>query len=180
MGTYCTVKDVRTALTSGAVREYAAELEDWQIEDAINAAEGVVNTYISIRYTVPVVEIEEDDPDNPGSIIVNEIAPSPIRYWTRDIAAWYCTLTHRMSKDISEDDPIRLRRNEIIDMLTAVRDRKSNLPLPTVPTDESGKDGLEVFNLYQGTLFGPEDQGLTADYGHTQHFIRSARWGGNA
>lgn len=176
MGTYCTVKDVRTALTAGAVKEFAAELDDWQIEDAIDAAEGVINTYISARYTVPVSDIEEEDPDNPGNVIINEVAASPIRYWTRDIAAWYCVLTHRMSKDISEDDPIRLRRNEVIEMLTAVRDRKSNLPLPPVDDGQS-MDGLEVFPLYEGTLFGPEDFNLTADYGRdSQHFIRSARW----
>lgn len=175
MSTYCNVKDVRTALTAGAVKEFAAELDDWQIEDAIDAAEGVVNTYISMRYTVPTSEIEVEDPDNPGSVLVFEVAPSPIRYWTRDIAAWYCVLTHRMSKDISEDDPIRLRRNEVIEMLTAVRDRKSNLPLPPVGQSES-KDGLTVFNLYEGRLFGPEDFDLTHSTDSNQHFIRSARW----
>lgn len=175
MATYCTVKDVRTALTAGAVKEFAAELEDWQITDAIDAAEGVINTYTSARYTIPVIEIEEEDPDNPGNTIVNEVAVSPIRYWTRDVAAWYCVLTHRMSKDISEDDPIRLRRNEVAEMLKDVRDRKSNLPLPPVD-DTQSKDGLEVFPLYEGTLFDAEDFNLTTDYGDSQRYIRSARW----
>ena len=177
MGTYCTVKDVRTALTSGAVAENAASLEDWQIEDAIDQAEGTVNAFLSLRYVipVPVTEIEEDDPDNPGNVLVNEVAAAPIRYWTRDIAAWYCVLTHRMSKDISEDDPIRLHRNEAVELLTAVRDRKSNLAIPLVPVDEGGSQ-VEIFNLYEGNLFGPEDQNLTIDSSQTQHYIRSARW----
>src|SRR5688500_18301680 len=142
MGTYCTGKDVRTALTSGAVKEQAASLEDWQIEDAIDQAEGTNNSYIGARYVVPVptTEIEEDDPDNPGDVIVNEIAAAPIRYWTRDIAAWYCVLTHRMSKDVTEDDPIRLRRNEAILMLTNVMDRRINLSIPLVPAGETGND----------------------------------------
>lgn len=178
MSTYCTVKDVRTALTSGAAKENAASLEDWQIEDAISQAEGTVDSYLSMRYLVPVptMEIEEDDPNLPGNVIINTIAVAPIRYWTRDLAAWYCVLTHRMSKDISEDDPIRLRRNEAIELMTAVRDRKANVPIPVIPADENGQDGLEIFNLYEGTLFGPEDQGLTADHRDNQHFIRSARW----
>ena len=50
MATYCTVPDVRAALTPGGVQagdsgQTAASLEDWQIRDAIDEGEGMVNGY---------------------------------------------------------------------------------------------------------------------------------------
>lgn len=167
MGEYCTVRDVRLALTPSADengKETAASLPDWQIEDAIGEAEGWVNTYLMTRYTIPTVEVTEnppeDDPDA-GPITYN-IAPSPVRGWTRDIAAFLATLTFRKSKDLTEDDPVRLRYMMVLSALEAIRDHKMNLPgasFPPAETDENAQ-GVHVENLYEGKLFSPDDFGL--------------------
>lgn len=168
MYSYCTLRDVRAALTPGALstdKETAASFDDWQIEDGIEQAEGIVNAHVLTRYTIPTSEIEVEDPDNPGNTWVFMVAPSPVRGWARDIAAWLVSLTFRKSKDIGEDDPIRLRYEAAIDMLEAIRDRKATLPGSVFPpVDEAESQvGVSVFNLYEGRLFGPEDFGLGYD-----------------
>lgn len=162
MGTYCVVRDVRLALTPSADaenKETAANLPDWQIEDAILEAEGVVNTHVLARYTIPVVEVTENVDGTDETFVV---APSPIRGWARDIAAFLATLTFRKNKDLGKDDPIRLRFMWVMQMLTDIRDGKMNLPGGVFPpaTDANATEGVFVENLYTGTLFGPEDFGL--------------------
>lgn len=167
MGTYCTVRDVRLALTpsaDSADTQTASSLPDWQIEDAIEEAEGWVNTYVLARYTIPSVEVTIDPPeDNPDEGPQTfDVAPSPVRGWTRDIAAYLATLTFRRHKDLSKDDPVRLRYMMVMQMLEAIRDGKSGLP-PAVfpPADEDANtQGVHVENLYEGKLFGPDDFGL--------------------
>jgi hypothetical protein len=181
MATYCSVQDVRTALAPGVdvpnSGPDASKLPDWQIRDFIDAAEGVINAYVGARYVITPSEVEQTVPDSdPPTTEMVTVAPVPIRAWTRDIAAYYATLTFNRSKDIGEDDPIRLRFALVLQLLADVRDRKSILPLPPVPDDENATSGVAVFNLYEGTLFGPEDFNLTQDRGDSQHFIRSARW----
>lgn len=187
MATYCTVRDVRTALTPGvavlnAPGKDPSDLPDWQIIDAIDAAEGVVNAHTAARYVIVPTEVEVPEPTDgdPANTEMRFIAPTPIRSWTRDIAAWYLTLTFNRAKDIKEDDPIRLRMGLVMKLLGDVRDRKSILPLPPVTDADNVTSGAEVYNLYEGTLFGPEDFNLTTDSGRNQRFIRSARWGGDA
>lgn len=164
MYTYCTLRDVRAALTPGALatdKETAASFEDWQIADGIEEAEGIVNAHILARYTVPTGEVEVINPEDPDETWVWVVAPSPVRGWTRDIAAWLVTLTHRKSKDIEEDDPVRLRYQMSLDMLIAIRDRKASLPGSVFPpTDEDNVQGVYVQNLYEGNLFGLEDFNL--------------------
>lgn len=166
MATYCTVRDVRIALTPGGVDpsasnprgETAASLEDWQIIDAINEAEGIINTYVAKRYTITPVEIEEVNPEDPMETWVNMVAPSPLRGWTRTVAAWLATLTYRQSKDIGEDDPVRLRYNMVMGMLSAVSKGEIFLNLPLV--GEDGESGAYAENLYEGKLFDLMDFGL--------------------
>ncbi len=164
MYTYCTLRDVRAALTPGASStdiETAAGFDDWQIEDGIEEAEGIVNAHVLSRYTIPTGEVEVEDPENPGNTLVWVVAPSPVRGWTRDIAAWLVTLTHRKSKDIGEDDPVRLRYLMVMGMLEDIRDRKSSLPGSVFPpAEEDSVSAVFVENLYEGKLFDPEDFGL--------------------
>lgn len=182
---YCTVQDVRTALAPGVVipnaTPDASSLPDWQIKDAIEAAEGVVNAHVLSRYQIILADttVPAPVPGDDDATAQAEVAPSPIRAWTRDIAAWYITLTFNKAKDIEADDPIRLRMGLVMDLLRDVRDRKSIIALPPVDDAENTASGAEIYNLYEGTLFGPEDFSLTTAQGRTQHFIRSARWGGN-
>lgn len=164
MYTYCSLRDVRAALTPGALatdKETAASFADWQIADAIEEAEGIVNAHVLSRYTIPTEEVEEPNPDDPSETWVWVVAPSPVRGWTRDIAAWLVTLTHRKSKDIGEDDPIRLRYLMVLGMLEAIRDYKGSLPGSIFPpADEDSTASVHVENLYEGKLFDAEDFGL--------------------
>lgn len=186
MATYCTVRDVRNALTPGvdvmnSPGKDPSDLPDWQIEDAIDAAEGVVNAHVAARYVVTPAEIEVPviPATDPVTTEMVTVAPAPLRAWTRDIAAWYATLTFNRAKDIKEDDPIRLRMALVMSLLRDVRDRKSILPLPPVTDEENVTSGAEIYNLYEGNLFGPEDFNLTYGSNDNQRFIRDARWGGD-
>lgn len=165
MGIYCTVRDVRLALTpNGSVddeNQTGASLPDYQIEDAISEAEGIVKMYLASRYTIPTGEVEEINPEDPGETWVNVVAPPPVRGWTRNIAAFLAALTFRKNKDLPEDDPIRLRYKLAMSMLMEVRDRRLDLDLPATITDDD--QGVTVVNLYEGTLFGLEDVGLEYD-----------------
>lgn len=178
MGSYCTVRDVRTALTPNAVEtaeerpETAAGLPDWQIEDAILEAEGVVNSYIATRYTITPIDVTNEanpDADPPAPFDPFKTAPSPLRGWTRDIAAYLATLTHRQNKDIGDDDPVRLRFNLVMGFLKDVRDRSMNLPLPVA--DATDDQGVYVENLYEGRMFGLDDVGLGYEGRSSQRFI---------
>lgn len=160
MSEYCTVRDVRNALTpDGSVSDTAtaASLDDWQIEDQINEAEGIVASYISQRYTITSEEVEEPNPEDPEEVWVSFVAPDPIRAWTRNIAAYLSALVYRKNKDLTEDDPIRLRYTLTMENLKAVRDGLMDIDLPGT---ETGGSVVHVENLYEGDLFGMEDVGL--------------------
>lgn len=177
MGTYCTVRDVRNALTPGGdptSTETAAGLPDWQIEDAILEAEGTINAYIATRYAITPIEVEEENPENPGEILVYVVAPAPLRSWTRDIAAYLSALTFRRHKDLPEDDPIRLRYGMVREFLTAIRDRTMDL---TLPTNDSDDQGVHIENPYTGDLFSLSDFGLGYDsrYPMAQHYWPARR-----
>lgn len=173
MSTYCTVRDVRLALTPGAEEEEptrpetAASLPDWQIEDGILEAEGIVAAHIAARYIITTGEVEEENPEDPMETWVWVVAPSPIRGWTRDVAAYLVSLTYHKHKDIEEDDPIRLRFKMVMDNLIAIRDRKMDLGLEIVV--DGGTSGVHVENLYEGKLFGLEDVGLAYESRNTQY-----------
>lgn len=171
MATYCTVRDVRIALTPEGVEqgqprgETGAILPDWQITDAINEAEGLINAYVAKRYVITPEEVEEINPENPGETWVYFVAPSPLRGWTRNIAAWLATLTYRKNKDIGEDDPVRLRFNMTMASLTSVKDHSIDLALPI---NEVGTNESIALNLYDEPLFQLEDFNL----GYGEHVGR--------
>lgn len=164
MATFCTPNDVRAALTPGGTAsddddQSAASLADWQLLDAIDEAEGVVKSYLT-GYTIPIEEHLVDDPDNPENSAIFYAAPDPVRRWTRTIAAYLAALTYRISKDLEESDPIRLRYNMVLQLLADVRAGLVALdPEVFPPTDATGHQ-VGIFNLYEGTLFGPEDFNL--------------------
>lgn len=182
MATFCTVHDVRWALIPGGVDpvaanprgETAASLEDWQITDAINEAEGIINSFVASRYIVTPFEVEEVNPANELETWVNMVAPAPIRGWTRSLAAWLATLTFHQSKDVEEDDPVRLRYDMVMKMLTAVKDGSIQLPLPP-NGNEDGSFGVYAENIYDGKLFDLQDFGLGVGdrYVRTQYVIPS-------
>jgi hypothetical protein len=151
----------------------AAELPDWQIEDAILEAEGSIDAVLKSRYTITTYELEEENPENPGEIWVTTVAPPPVRGWTRDIAAFLAALTFRKNADLGEDDPIRLRFTMVRNFLNDIRDNRLSLNLPNLETPIPGQ-GVHVENLYDEELFHMEDVGLPPE-GHTHEplvFVR--------
>lgn len=173
---YCTVTDVRNALTPSGLesdRETAANLPDEQIQDQIDEAEGIVDTYLNNRYQIILEEIEVEDPDNPGNTLVWLVAPVPVRGLTRNIAAFLSALVYRKNKDLAEDDPIRLRYTLSMDLLEKVLSGKIVLPLPT---NETPPQGVEIFNPYEGDLFTMCDVGLGYETSGKQVYWPYQQW----
>lgn len=152
---FSSVFDVRNALTPGADEadtSTAASLEDYQIFDAIEQADSRIQGYLPAGYVVgeQTVTVPPD---------VYDVAVSPFRWWSRDIAAWLVTLTFRRNKDLPVDDPIRLRYEATMVELGMVAEGTFNLP-PSSEALPADAYGVVVENLYEGTLFGPEDFNL--------------------
>lgn len=152
---YSSVEDVRNALTPGADSDdasTAAGLEDEQLNDSISEADAIIDAWIAGTVKIPSV-IDDDHPDG--------VAPYPVRYYSRNIAAWLATLTFKRNKDVPPDDPVRLRYIETMKLLERIASGDFVLPNPPFePTDDGGAGGGEVFNQYEGTLFGPSDFNL--------------------
>lgn len=122
----------------------AADLSDAQLADAIAEADGLIDAYLGGRYATPV------DP-------VGGQAPAPVRWWSRDIAAYNATLTNRKGKDLSPTDPVALRYAQTMSALTATRDGKSSLSLPQNAGPGGTSGAATPLNPYSGQLFGPTD-----------------------
>ena len=150
---YSSVASVRAALTPGSLPEdgsTASGLQDEQIRDAINEADAVIDSHIGSVYTVPVAYDESP---------LDTVAVAPVRFWSRNIAAYLATLTFKRNKDVGKDEPVRLRYDGTMALLVAIRDGKATVPSLPIPGDEDG-DGAQVFQLYDGELFTEADQGL--------------------
>jgi len=178
MESYCTVQDVRNVLSPGGVdaqQETAASLPDFQILDAIRDAQSRVNMYLAGRYLVPLEDyLEAVDPTKPDDEkITVRAAPAPVRSWTRDIAAYLASLTFNRGRDLSEDDPIRLRFALVERSLIEVRDSAMDLDLP--PREATDTGGIAL-NLYDGTLFGPSDFGLSYNGYNPQVLLPGSHW----
>lgn len=156
---YCTPQDVRLALAPIDAQNdrgsNGADLSDRQIADQIREAMAFVDTFLSLRYLIEPFVTTQDPLEGVGPAQQITVAKSPVREWTRSIAAYFTNLTYRRSKDIGEDDPIVLRYNITVRALESVRDGRANLALPSLPP--SSASGGEGFNLYEGQLFPIED-----------------------
>jgi phage gp36-like protein len=165
---YCSPIDVRNALTPGAGSQdisTAANLTDEQINDAIEQADSRINGYLPSGYTVPTVTLE-------NALVV---AVPPIRYWSRDIAAYLATLTFKRNKNVPADEPVRLRYDDAMAELLLVL--KGQFELPTDATaEDDGLGDVAVYNQYTGSLFGTSDFALTYDTS-VRPYDRAARDG---
>lgn len=106
-----------------------------------------------MRYSVPVETVLQGDPP-----LEQEVAVQPVRYWSRNIAAYLATLTWRKGTDLTADDPVRLRYDSTMQLLTAIRDGKATVDLPDA--DDTAPGEITVINSYEGKLFTAEDFGL--------------------
>lgn len=147
---YSTPADVRLALSPAGGGGTAGSLDDNALNDAINEADALINTYLEIP------EVRTPKVDEAG------VALQPVRWWSRNIAAYLATLTYRRGKDLTADDPVRLRYSQTMALLTDIRDGKMRSPIPLTGNPATGSSvEPQVFNQYTGTLFGPEDFGLS-------------------
>lgn len=154
---FSTVQDVKNALApSGVITGTAATLSDVQITDAINEADSTIRSMIGNIYSIPLLPV--DPPTDPPTTYGQE----PVRYWSRDIAAFLATLTFKRNQDVSENDPVRLRFNLAMKSLQDIRDGKATLPFP--PADGDADAGAAVFNTVPH-LFTPLDSGYGWRYG---------------
>lgn len=143
---YSSAQDVREALSPGGSTSdpgTPASISENEILSAISEADGIIDGYVGSRYTVP-----ED-------LTVGGVAVSPIRWWSRTIAAWLVTLTYRNQQDVPPDEPIRLRYEQTIAFLVQVRDGLMDLTSLDDITDDS-VDQVFVENLYSNKLFPTE------------------------
>lgn len=121
----------------------AADLSDDQLEDAIAEADSLINGYIGGYYQVPVD--------------AQQLANTPIPYWSRNIAAYVATLTYRGSMDFTDTDPIFRRYKDTLANLNAVASNKMRLQISDNVQDNAGEGAGAPFNPYIGDLWTPDD-----------------------
>lgn len=146
---YTTPSKVRGALTpSGSESDLstAAGFSDVQLNATIIEAQAVVDSYLSSQYPVPL----------PAAVLQPDgTAPEPVGSLTRDIAAYYATLTYRRGKDITETDPVVRRYNAAINLLARLASGQSTIPGLENPAGGGG-DMVAVVNVLPD-IFGQED-----------------------
>lgn len=137
---YCVPTDVRNVLAPGGATSgtnTAADLSDSQLADIITDADRIVDGYVGGTY------------EGAGPI------PDAVRNWSRDMASFLATLTYRRSKDISADDPIRLRYTLVMAQLNGIQ--KGIVIPPPIAADTLDNDTATVTNMYSGNLFNTSD-----------------------
>lgn len=128
--------------TPGTTSNTAADLPDVGIQDAVDQASSEVDTFLSGPY----------DP--------TDDIPDVIRFWTRDIAAYYATLTWRKGMDLTPQDPVQLRYNTAITRLQSVSEGQLDIPSPTAPADVAtvvnplGLTNVQLFSPFEFDLTG--------------------------
>lgn len=138
-----------------------AELADDPLSERITTASAQVDAALAHRYTVPF-------PDGQVPRLVSDL--------TVAIAAYLAALTWRRSVDLTAGDPLTLRYQWAVGLLTALA--KGDIDLPDVPgTDDPGRNrGATVVQPYSGEMFPLDNFGLTNQPGMR---IRAYRDPGN-
>lgn len=147
--------DLTDATAPATDTNTVADNTDAALVQQIAEADSIIDSYLSGRYATPIAPVDPNaDPLT---------YPSPISSWSRDIALYLATLTlHRRLKIDTTTDPVALRYQQVMALLTAVQKGQSSLPLP--PNDGglgSGGGAGDALNPYDGTLFPACDYDLT-------------------
>lgn len=147
---YSTPQAVRAVLSRDAnTDDYdtPASWADDQITDCIERADARIDNYLRALYHVPVA------------------APDGfLRDCSSVIAAYFLILTQSQGRDLTNNDPIRLRFDNVMAELTAASKSAITLPYPVEDTDQPG-EGV-VYNHYEGELFPVEDMLAGGLYTH--------------
>lgn len=161
---YTTPTSVRLALvpsSAGALpnpaSNTAADFSDAQLQDAIDEAAALIDSYIGKFYVTPVAQVD-------GA------TPQPIGFWARNIAAYNATLTYRNSMPVPPDDPVSLRWKATMDALGLVATGKVTLSIPENVGDSAANSVGRAINPYVGDLWTPDDFSLNPGYGGSPSF----------
>lgn len=154
---YSTPADVRSAVSPDladpaqpSTDQTAARLDDTKLDDAIAQADSRIDSYISRYYVTPV-------PGDGGS---PEVFPDAVRFLSRDLAAYFATLTVRKSQDLTPNDPVARRYADAMALLTGVRDGKATLDIPTPTQDGDVQAGVGQPINQEAVMFNQGDFGL--------------------
>jgi phage gp36-like protein len=102
-------------------------MDDTTIQDAINEASSVVDSYVG------------------GPYAPTDSVPDMVVYWTRDVAAFLATCTWRKSKDFQAMDPVLLRYQQALGRLAGIFAGTTNMPSNQLPTTD----------VYEGSVVNP-------------------------
>lgn len=127
----------------------AADLSDEQLADAINEADSTIDSYIGRFYAVPVAAVLSDS-DEDGAV---GTIPHPIDYWSRNLAAYFATISYRGSQDFADSDPVQRRYDATMAALKMVVAGTAQLQLPRNMTDNAATGAAPAYNPYAGDLF---------------------------
>lgn len=147
---YSEPADVRAALVPGGgdtppdpKSNTAADLDNTQLADAVAEADARIDSYLAARYVTPVVE-----------------SSATIKALSRDIAAYFATLTNRKSKDLSDNDPVARRYAEAIGFLKDASAGRVTLSIPGNTGSSATGEAGAALNPYSGDLFLDRDLDL--------------------
>lgn len=125
---YCTSADL--LLPSQALQE----LQSADIAQAIATASSEADTYLSTRWTLPLVAPEKDNSNNPiwPQALVNAVA---------QIAGYRAMLKRGYAPDIGIKDPFRDGYKDAIDFLKSVSKGDATLQVKGSNTNADGEEG---------------------------------------
>ena len=148
MVAYATAEDVRSAVARDFLRQdrSPASLDDAQVASAIDNAQAQVDGYLRGSYETPF-----GDP-----------VPALVKSLTVDIASYLVGLTYYQETELLATDPLNLRYQRAIALLTDISMGKIQLD-----NGDGGEPALDSdsgigapINPYTGTMFGLSDFGL--------------------
>jgi phage gp36-like protein len=145
---YCQPSDIRDNVSgTDAGTGTCAQLEDYQLNEAIGKASTKVSAYVGTLF--------ETDAADPTITVPDLVVQTTIQ-----IATYYATLTYRKGKPLSQFDPVYLGYQDAIATLKDII--AGNIEYdPTPPADPTGKPG-HVRNTVPRTLT-MEDAGVVPD-----------------
>lgn len=137
----------------------AADMTDAQLATFISEADAQIDAMIGRFYAVPVAVVFAGDVLGDGADVGS--VPHPIDYWSRNLAAYFATLTYRGSQDFTEQDPIARRYAATMQALQMVAMGTAKLQLPDNTASSAGVGAGQAINPgHVGDLFDARDFNL--------------------
>jgi phage gp36-like protein len=125
----------------------AASLSDADIQDKIDEADALIDSYLTARYALPIA----------GTV------PPILLMISRDLAASYATITYLGSIPIAQNHPVQVKAGSAMTTLDKIRTGDIMLSLPGAGSEQR-TDNPVVENLYDGSMFTLGQFNLTQDW----------------